>query len=113
MALNKRFLCFFVLQIMLAAQVLMAQHFTVHFMEEAHIASHAGHSHNHSDHNKADKVCQICLLTKGFQNVLGSSSQTISIVAFKFDPIASLPKSLEQKALASAYLARAPPPFLS
>lgn len=110
MALNSRHIfCFFALQIMLAAQVIMAQHFTVHFMEEAHITFHTGHGHPGQHDHKTDQVCQICVLAKGLQNGLSGTVQVVPVVTVAFNPVLISLQSLEQEAIAGFYQARAPP----
>jgi hypothetical protein len=112
---QNRTLCLLVLQIMLLAQVFIAQHATVHFMENGptSAAEYIHQDNGHSDHGKSNADCQACLVAKSLQNLLTGPAQVITPPSLQPDLAAVFPHSLTQKPLAGYYNARAPPPLLS
>tara|TARA_B100001778_G_C18571773_1_gene622971 strand:- start:499 stop:846 length:348 start_codon:yes stop_codon:yes gene_type:complete len=109
MVSKKKLLCFFVLQAMLAAQVLIAQHATVHFFEDSYIGYH---EHTDQGHHDKDKQCELCLFVKGFNDALISVPPFISVILLQHNFIPSLAQAVKHKTLSLAYLSRAPPVFL-
>jgi hypothetical protein len=100
----------FLIVMMLAMQVALAQHATVHSAEG--MQQHAPAQGQHRDHAPdKDKLCQICLLSKDFAKILTPSNVQVA------DPIVIgirtliLPQAVLVTHSPSVYTARAPPGF--
>jgi hypothetical protein len=107
----------FLILAMLAAQLALAQHATVHFLEDGHAVSQAQSSDSPAPagHGKAnkDKICQICLFSKGLSHAFlfaGAEIPAAEIAAgFVVPRLQTVPARHE----ALLHEARGPPSFLS
>lgn len=91
---------------MLGMQLLLAQHYTVHFNEESHIAAH---HHDKQDKTDSDDPCQICLFSQSLSHTLDAVFIIIPagiFLAAVFDP--AVQEALSEKSL-TLYSARDPP----
>ncbi|OIN86890.1 MAG: hypothetical protein AUJ12_04585 [Alphaproteobacteria bacterium CG1_02_46_17] len=81
MASRNKFLCFFVLQLMLLAQLVLAHHSTVHFLEDGVSSVLSGtvagngmgiddDRHDSGDTPSRHKICDTCLLAKNFSQMV-------------------------------------------
>src|ERR1035437_2116628 len=116
MSLKKHITAFLVLQ-MFAMQLLLAQHYTVHFNEEQHVAVSQQQPANHApaEHGKADpdKVCQICIFSKAFSQTIYAASIDIPVAVVATESVTRVLHSALAQNTTLVYSARAPPPFLS
>jgi hypothetical protein len=117
MALKRKISGFLIL-LMLAMQLLLAQHYTVHFSEGQHIGvsqnkADGNSNGNDKDRDGHDKLCQVCLFSKSFSHVLLASPAALLILALLFSGVflITVPFSLRNNTV--VYPARGPPAFLS
>ncbi len=110
----------FLILVMLAAQLALAQHATVHFLEDETIVSlvHADSGvntidRNEADKQKADKICQICLYSKSFSHTIFASGIFLHITSLSAALIAPDLPVFHVHSQCSTNRARAPPVFLS
>lgn len=83
----KRYLGQFFILMLLTAQLALAQHATVHFLEDQYAVSHEHHA-DHSQPSK-DKICQVCLFAKGFAHsdlVAGNDVPSIDALTLSVVP---------------------------
>lgn len=98
----------FLLVLMLAMQVALSQHATVHFMEGAHNSP----IHQQQDHQPdKDKLCQICLLSKDFTKILTPAGLDFLVPVHAGIQNPALLQPLIISGNPSPYIARAPPAF--
>ncbi len=110
----------FLILLMLSMQLLLAQHYTVHFQQDD---EHIGISQNHEDGHGApihddhkptpDKICQICVFSKSFSHLLLSSFAAVLVIACLTGGVFFLSEQFFQQNNPQAYSARGPPAFLS
>lgn len=106
----------FVVLALLLSQLALAQHATVHVLEDPGFVSQGvSGTPAHSDHSKSDKykVCGICLLSQGLSHADLTAVFDLGIApvidAFALPgPVAAIARHDIR-----AYDARGPPPFLS
>ena len=110
----------FLILVMLTAQLALAQHATVHFLEDETIVSVVNADsgvntidRNDADKHKADILCQICLFSKGLSHTVLASGITLHILFPSADIIVPDLPVFHVYAQLSANRARAPPVFLS
>lgn len=98
----------FLLVVMLAMQVALAQHATVHFTE----GTHNNPVHQQQDHQPdKDKLCQLCLFSKNFTKILTSAGLDILAPMDAEIQKTGLLQSIFISSDPSPYIARAPPAF--
>lgn len=95
--------------LMLAMQVALAQHASVHFLEGAH----NGPVHQQQDRHQPDKdkLCQLCLLSKDFAKILTPAGPDIMVPVHAVIQTAAFLESVAASGNPSPYTARAPPAF--
>lgn len=108
----------FLILMMLAAQLALAQHATVHFLEDQHIGiafQQTGDSAPAPNHHgpEKDKICQICLLAKGFSHISLFAVAEIPVVVHPAAFVFPAAQEVPVPATSFSYEARAPPAFLS
>ena len=109
----KKHISGFLVLVMLAMQLLLAQHYTVHFNEEAHTVAHhqlpsKGGDGNHQDADP-DDICQICLFAKIFsQSTFSLAFVALPLFVAEILKAASIHISPEYNVFYS-FSARAPP----
>ena len=106
MTLRKKISAFLVLS-MLAMQLLLAQHYTVHFNEDDHLVP--------AKHGKADpdKICQVCIFSKNFSHTAAADSVYFAVLLLAAAIFVSASFAAPAQYPAHAYAARGPPSFLS
>ncbi len=108
----------FLVLVMLTAQLALAQHATVHFLEDRTIAAQADTGSGPdkpADHDKTgkDKVCQICVSAKGLSHSVLSGGASIPAPQTMEGFIAPDAHDAHVSFIAHSYQARAPPVLLS
>jgi hypothetical protein len=98
----------FLLMLMLAMQIALAQHATVHFMDGTH--NTPVHQQQDPEPDK-DKLCQLCLLSKHFTKILTPAGLDIPAPVDTFSQKAAFLQSIITSGNTSPYIARAPPIF--
>lgn len=93
---------------MVAMQLALAQHATVHFAA----GTHAPVQQQDEEHHPAkDKFCQLCLLSKDFSHLLPQAGPDIPVPVFIDFAIIPSSSSAFYGLSLSPYAARAPPSF--
>jgi hypothetical protein len=111
----KKYIQGFLVFVLMGLQLALAQHATVHFVEDEPLMISGGQHQPPADPDKhdRDKICQICLFEKNYSFVLVSPSAVISLaVSGMAYAVLPLPVLHTQEA-ASAYYSRGPPVSLS
>lgn len=99
----------FLLLLMLAMPLALAQHASVHFSEGAHRPAHQ--QEDHGSDSARDEICQLCLLSKALSHGLVQSGPDVLIPDVS-EFLTSLPYTLVlARQCPSSYSARAPPSF--
>jgi len=105
----------------LAMQLLLAQHYTVHFHEDEQIGishqqtdGHGGAAHD-GEHNEdgCNKICQICVFSKNLSQLLLLSFTAALTIACLICGIFFAAEKFPFQNTPLLYSARAPPLFLS
>ena len=103
----------FLVLLMFAMQLLLAQHYTVHFNEEeyAFINGHkpANDSQDEQKKQDPDKICQICFFAKDFSQAIYAISVVIPVSISVAEIITSALHHRILRYIALVYSARAPP----
>lgn len=103
----------FLILLMLVAQLALAQHATVHFLEDQYkTAQHQNHDPAQTDRHDKSKSCQICVTAKELGHLLTSADMaavvTLLAAIFMVWPLRRNIKPLP----VAFYSSRAPPSFL-
>lgn len=115
---SRRWTSLLLVFVMLCAQLILAHHATVHFIEDAHIGIATPHENgrqlpgDHPAHGK-DKACQICLFSKALSDTVLSPSVAVLVPDFAAAFAVPVPRDAEAGAVTLSFQARAPPFFLS
>jgi hypothetical protein len=103
---------------MLCVQLILAQHATVHFIEDEHIGAVYRHENrpespaHHPAHHDG-KICQICLFSKVFSYTFAVASVDVPAPNFTTVCAVSVPREAHARHGTLPLQARAPPPLLS
>ena len=109
---RKNYSHFLLVLLMLSAQFALAHHATVHFTAHSHVSAHA--NDEPADHKPAaHEQCQICVLSKSFAHALAAVGYELAAPSSALTFAVPGADRLSRQKTANAYLARAPPSFLS
>lgn len=115
---KRREISLFLVFVMLCMQLILAQHATVHFIEDEHIGA-ASQQENRQEspadrpaHHK-DKTCQICLFSKDFSYTFPSVNIDAPTPGFTTVFAIPVPWDANARRESIPLQARAPPTFLS
>lgn len=115
---NKREIGLFLVCVMLCVQLILAQHATVHFIEDEHIGAGSRQENGQESpvdrpvHDK-DKTCQICLFSKDFSYTSPSVGIDVPTPDFTAVFAIAVPRDANARREIIRLQARAPPSFLS
>lgn len=107
-----------VVMLMLAMQLLLAQHYTVHFNEdktaiEQQQPGHDAPAGDHHDKDRHDKICQICVFSKSLSHLALSVLSVLLLVACATRWGIGASRLFILRNTSVVYPARGPPAFLS
>lgn len=115
---NSREVSLLLVFVMLCTQLILAQHATVHFIEDEHIGYAYQHENkqespvDHPGHNK-DKVCQICLFSKALSHTFLSAGVDVLAPDFAAAFAVPVPRDAYARIITLPLRARGPPFLLS
>jgi hypothetical protein len=106
----------FLILMMLAAQLALAQHATVHFLEDQHIGiafQQSGDPATPQKHHGPEKgkICQACLLAKDFSHTSLSAAAEIPAVVYPAMFVFTAAQEIPLLSTSFSWEARAPPAF--
>ena len=100
----KKYIQLFTIVLMLATQLLLAQHNTTHILEETGSYHHQGDDHEKSD----DSQCQLCALSASFSKTIYATTDLslpdVAVAAFETQKF-----RWGNSSATHAYAARGPP----
>jgi hypothetical protein len=101
---------FFMILLLLGAQLALAQHASVHFTDHGH---ETHHEHEEAeDERYADELCQICIFSKGLTSGLPLDGSYVTTLLARTSYKVPFAQNYITQQASSGYLARGPPSFL-